>query len=446
MPSGSVLHSPKSLLLVVTLSLTVVSRLGAADVETASWTSFRGGKASGYLPGRTIPERWTDEDYRWRCPLPGGGVGSAVADAKHAYLLTADNESRERRLVAIDLVDGKIRWEYRFPLAPHGIHARNSFASSTPCLDQRGIYVAFADPQRVTLAAISHVGELLWERDLGAMQSEHGFATSPVLLADRLILFLEQQGEQLQPGEAPGQSRMMAFDPKTGRTLWKAALTTTRVCYGVPLGRSGADGVEEIVAANTGDGIFAVRADDGRMRWRLPVFTARCVSSPLEVQGVLIGSAGSGGGGNHLVAVRPPKISSQDEGESAPQAASEVYRIERNAPYVPTPAVVGEDLLMVDDRGIASRVEGATGRVLWSARVGGNYSASPVVVGDKMLVITLDGEARVIDLQGEPPRVGEAFSLGGPVQATPSVCAGGLLLRIGESLCCLETSAMSSQQ
>lgn len=421
------------------LSLLTVQSLPAVEdraeqaENVSSWNQFRGGTANGYLPTATIPSSWSAEDYRWVCDLPGSGVGSAVAYADSAYLLCASPEKERRYVVAVNLQTGKILWQQEFPLQVHGIHARSSYASSTPYVDQSGVYVAWGDPEQVTLAALNHQGRIRWQRDLGRWQSQHGFGASPVMLAGKLVLFNSQQADQLEPGETAGVSRMMAFEPTTGETLWETPLTTTRACYGVPVLRKAADGTEEIIGANTGDGIFALNAQTGGLRWRLPVFNARCVSSPLVVDQRIIGSAGAGNGGNHLVAVTAPEVG------DAQAVPSEVYRMEKNAPYVPTPAVVDKKLLMVSDNGIASAVDSQTGEVEWTKRISGNYGASPIVLGNKMLAISLDGMAYVIDVSNDKPELSGPIDLGGPVQATPSCCPGGVLLRVGQRLCCLNT-------
>ncbi len=68
--------------------------------------------------------------------------------------------------------------------------------------------------------------------------------------------------------------------------------------------------------------------------------------------------------------------------------------------------------------------------------MGGNFSASPVLVGERLLLINLDGEATVLDAGDQYKQLAQ-FSLGGPVGATPAVVDGSVLLRVGERLVCL---------
>lgn len=425
--------------LVLTASLTAFSPVrGVAEDE--GWSRFRGPNGQGYVPDATIPDSWSPTDYRWQTELPGSGVGSAVVKNGKAFLISADTAAKRRLVMGIDLRSGRILWQAKYPLAPHNLHARNTFASTTPAVDDSRVYVAWADPHKVAVTALSHDGKEMWSADLGSWQSQHGFGTSPVLIDGRLIILNSQQGEQLEAGEKPGVSRMVALDPSNGNILWSTELATTRACYGAPALFVSPEGEKQVVAANQGDGLLGLDLETGKLRWKRDVFTMRCVSSPVVAGDLVLASSGSGGGGNHMVAVRPGKRTLEaTDGSEAPAEAAEVYRMTRSAPYVPTPALVGDRLFIVDDRGIASCLEASSGKVVWSKRVGGTFSASPVVLGDKVLIISLEGEATVLRASDTFEQLGQ-FDLGGSVQATPAWAEGSLLLRIGNRLCCLSGS------
>lgn len=413
------------------LAATLLCACGVDGVvaETPNWNGFRGSNGSGFVPDGSIPNQWTDEDYAWKLQLPGAGVGSLAIFDGRVYLVNAEPDKSRRSVVAIDLESGQIAWQKYMALQAHHVHNRNSFASTTPYVDASGVYVTWADPDQVTLAAFDHDGNLRWQRNLGAWQSQHGYGTSPVVYDGKLILFNSQQAEQLQEGQVAGESQMMAFEPSTGKSIWSTRLNATRACYGVPALHRTAAGDALLIGADTGNGLFALDLDTGAMQWSLNVFNARCVSSPLLVNGLVVGTAGSGGGGNHLVAVRL-----DDKGDAI--VPVEAFRVERFAPYVPTPAVVDDRLYMVDDKGIASCLDMTSGATVWYGRLGGGFGASPIVVGEKMLVIGLDGEATVLATGDKFQRLA-TFALGGPVQATPSYCDGALILRIGNAICCL---------
>jgi outer membrane protein assembly factor BamB len=416
-------------LAVLLLFLLSIGRATLAD-ETSGWPQFRGYGGTAYVSDGVLPGQWSADDYRWQIELPGGGVGSPVIHGQRAYLINAEPESRQRTVLSLDLENGQIVWQAAFPLVPHHLHARNSYASTTPYVDSSGIYVAWADPEQVTLAAIELDGTTRWVRDLGPWQSQHGFGGSPVMHDGKLIFFNSQQADQLDPGQRPGESRMMAFDPSSGETLWSTELPSTRACYGVPNLYVAQDGSRQLVASDTGSGLFGLDLETGEMLWSNPVFSARTVSSPLVIGDLIIGSAGSGGGGNHLVAIRPAIT------EPTKWTSEEVYRIEKYAPYVPTVAIRADRLYSVDDKGIAACFDASTGEEIWHERLGGGFSASPIIVGDKVLAINMEGTATIFATSDQYQKLG-SVELGGPVQATPAYSSGHLIIRAGNTIFCL---------
>lgn len=392
------------------------------QAEAQDWSGFHGLSLGGVVDEGDLPTQWGDTDYRWRFDLATRDVGSVAVKDGAVYLLSSSEDKTQLRLIAIDLDSGNEKWTKSFPHSENHLHKRNTLASSTPAVDDDHVYVAHSDRDRTWVRCISVSGTEVWSRDLGPAQSQHGFGTSPVIDGDRLILNFSQQAERVKNGK-PGVSRIYAFDRSTGETLWETPVTSSRVCYGKPYVHDGL-----VICANTGDGVFALSLDTGKMQWRNPVFRMRCVSSPIIAGDLAIGTSGSGGGGNHLVAVRMPT-----EPNQTPQ---EVYRIESAAPYVPTSVVLDGAMFIIDDGGVATCIDAQSGQLLWKKRIGGNFGASPIIVGDKCLLVSLDGTATVIRASKEFEKLG-SVDLGGPVGATPAFANGRLLLRVGNELLCL---------
>lgn len=396
--------------------------LTTASLSAQDWTRFRGPNGSGVVESLSFPATWTDTDYAWQTELPGIGHSSPVSWQTTTYLLSADPETAKRFVVAIDLTDGSLAWQRDFSSQVHSVHSYNSFASSTPAVDEHGLYVAWSTPESTTLMALTHEGKERWSRDLGRWVSQHGFGTSPMVYKDRVILFNSQQKDQLRPGQVAGQSRMMAFDAISGETLWETDTITTRSCYGVPCVRTNSKGKDELVACNTGNGIFAIDPMSGEINWEISVFNQRCVASPIIAGDLVLGSCGSGGGGNVLVAVNP---------EPTPK---EVFRVTSQANYVPTPiAHEGLVFLLSDKTGVVSCVEVETGKTLWKERVGKGFSGSPIIAGERLYLVDDNGVMHVLAAAKEFKSLA-SIDLGEPSRATPSVAHGLMLIRTESKL------------
>ncbi len=426
----SVFPSPRSLQWALTTLLFVVSVPELLADAPGGWSEFHGRDARGVSSG-TLPRTWKDSDYSWRRQFGSRDVGSPVVHGQSVYCLVSKPQQSKIAIESIDLATGDLRWSKEFHQANHRQHSRNTLASSTPAVDEKNVFIAWSDPAHTFLKCLDHDGNVVWSRDFGTWQSQHGFGTSPRIFGSMVLLFNSQQANQLRPGQVAGQSRMIAVDRKSGETVWETPLDTTRSCYGVPAIYHAGDGSTQIIDANTGNGMFALDAKTGKMLWNLEVFEMRCCSTPLIAGDIAIGSSGSGGGGNHLVAVRIP--------QTAGDRPRQLYRIDRGAPYVPTSVLKDDRLYLVGDKGIASCINVQTGEVIWQERIGGNFGASPILIGDTLLLISLDGQATLLKASDEFQKVGEV-DLGGPVGATPAYVNGQLLLRVGDELRCLGQS------
>ena len=423
------LPSPRTLTAccVIVWCVSYLPGITMADSPTA-WDQFRGHRSGGFVADGSLPAAWTDDDYTWRRNLGGRDVGSlSIIDGKVFYLASRGDENKIA-VESVDLATGKQRWSKLYDQLPHHLHKRNTFASGTPAVDKTHVFVAWSDPKSTMLKCFDHDGNEIWSRDFGSWQSQHGFGTSPCIFGSMVLLMNSQQAEQLKPGQTAGESRFIAVDRLSGETVWQTPLTTTRSCYGVPALFSPKSGPTQIIDANTGNGMFGLDAQTGRMLWNLEVFDKRCCATPQIIGDIAIASCGSGGGGNVLVGVRIPT----EPGEKPEQ----VYRVDKSAPYVPTPVIKGDRMYFVSDSGIASCMNPTTGEAIWTHRIGGNFGASPILVGDTLLLISLDGKATLIRAGDTYEQIGEV-DLGGPVGATPAYSEGRLLLRVGEQLVCL---------
>lgn len=415
--------SPFIVVLVIALNCTTIGQ--AAE----NWNRFHGSIGNGDAGPAKLPSKWDDDDYSWKRNIGSRDVGSPIIVDGKVYYLAYRADKNQLSLESLELSSGKLRWSKPFPQTEYHLHSRNTFASGTPSADDKNVFVAYAEPNHTYLKCFDHNGKEIWSRDFGSWQSQHGFGTSPRIHGDTILLFNSQQADQLRPGQTPGTSRVIAVNRHTGQSLWETALTTTRSCYGMPAIFSDSNGTQ-VINANTGDGMFGLDLKTGKKLWNLEVFEKRVCSTPLIYNDIAIGTSGSGGGGNHLVAVKIPT--------KPGQAPEQLYRIDRGAPYVPTPAVRGKRMFMVDDKGIASCVNIETGENIWMQRIGGRqgYGASPILIGDKLLIISLGGDATVLKAGDQFEVLGE-MDLGGPVGASPAFANGCLLLRVGNELRCL---------
>ena len=403
-----------------------------AGVQAGEWNRFRGPNGAGVADGTGIPTQFSETDFVFKTKLPGDSGGSSpVVSGDKIFVMSADSSNATRYIVCLHAVTGKVLWSREFASTVHHLHSRSTYASCTPAVDEKHVYVAWATPKQTLLKAFSHDGDEVWSRDLGPWQSQHGFGTSPIVYNGMVILHNSQQADKLDPGEMPGVSRMTAFDTATGKTKWSTKLTSKNVCYSVPFVRTSADGKAELVCSSTGDGMFALDCDLGQRRWAVNdgLFRMRTVASPIEAEGLIFGSNGSGSySSNFVVAVKPGAH------------AAKAYQLKngRNfkAPYVSCLVSHGSLVFAMYDKGFATCFDAATGKTVWIERVRAAFSGSPIRLDDRIFCIAEDGTVWVFAATDQY-QVLAKNSLGESSKATPAVANGRMYLRTDGHLICV---------
>lgn len=408
---------PPIQLLVAIFIASAFSRATFAE-NPVKWNRFHGPNGTGIAHHVDFPNSWTTADYAWRVELPGRGVSSPViwdVDGKERlFVQGGSNDGASRYLRCIDASNGHTMWETTQSFAKLKTHRRNSLGSSTPTVDASGVYAAFGDGKQYKLTKYDHDGKPIWERDLGPFVCNHGGAFSPILIDDMVVCSLQQP----QENNTSVATVLHTFDQTTGEPGWKTTMTAhEKASFSAPCVREISDGTE-IVCANTGDGLFAVDPVSGKKKWSLAVFKMRTCSSPVIAGDLVLGTTGSGGGGNYVAAVKP-----DSKGD-----VEEVYRVTQQAPYVPTSVYRDGLVFLWSDKGIVTCMDAATGKEIWKKRVAAATGASPIIVGDRLLGVTEGGEAVVLAASRDFKNLG-----GGPLaevsQATPAVGADHIYFR-----------------
>jgi len=105
-----------------------------------------------------------------------------------------------------------------------------------------------------------------------------------------------------------------------------------------------------------------------------------------------------------------------------------LWTMRRGAPLTPSPLIVGDELYVVSDIGIASCVDRKTGRMYWQQRLNGDFSASPILADGRIYFLSEDGVATVI-APGREFRKLAANELNGATLASMAVSEGSIFIR-----------------
>jgi outer membrane protein assembly factor BamB len=400
--------------------------LAATIASGDQWPEFRGPTGQGQSDEQGLPVEWSESrNVIWKVPVPGGGWSSPVVSGGRIWLTAAlegDASSGKRagvslRALAFDLSTGRelLNVEVFRLDRPEAINGKNSRASPTPIVEGDRVYVHFGAEGT---AALSTTGEVVWRTRLSYV-SQHGSGGSPVLYRGLLIVNCDGNG---------GDAFVAALDVRTGKIRWR---TERRLpadqAYSTPLVIRVGD-QDQLVSV----GAYRAAAYDpasGKEIWRVG-YGDGFSNVPRPVFGGGLVYIATGFQQPTLLAVRP-------DGKGDVTNTHVAWTLRRGAPYTPSPILVGDQLFLVNDGGIASCLDAATGSLRWQHRLAGTYSASPIHAEGRIYFLNEEGLATVI-AAATTFRQLAANQLDGATLASMAVAdrsivirAGGHLYRIG---------------
>jgi outer membrane protein assembly factor BamB len=371
------------------------------------WPQFRGPTGQGVSDERNLPLTWSEtKNVRWKTAIPGRGWSSPVIHGDRVWLTTATEEGRSLRAIAVDVNTGAIQQDVEiFRLkSPKLMNPKNSFASPTPVVDGDRVYLHFG---AYGTACITQSGEIVWKTKLDYDNGQHGPGGSPVIYDDLLIVCCDGLDQQF----------VVALDKATGKVRWKK-LREGYQAYTTPLVVSLPAG-DQIISPGAFQAI-AYEPRTGKEIWRVK-YAEGFSNVPRPVYG------------NDLVFIctgfqEPSLLAVRLDGHGDVTKSKIAWKLDRGIPRTPSPLLVGNELYIVSDNGIATCIDAKTGDELWRARLGGNYSASPVYADGRIYFLSEEGETIVV-APGRQLKHLATNQLDGPTLASMAVSHSSLFIR-----------------
>lgn len=407
-------------------------------VRGDNWPNWRGPAFDGAAAGTGYVAEWgADKNVLWKVALPGLGASTpAVWDDRVVVTCTIDGKDA---VICLDRA-GQERWRKTLGDARDGKHKKATGANPSPVTDGERVWVYFKSGELACLDLAS--GAERWQTNLQQRFGEDtlwwDLGTSPVLTSKAVVIAVMQTGP----------SYLAAFDRTKGDLLWKrdrdvAAPSEAAQSYSTPVVAPGdpAKGEPaEVVFVLGADHVTAHDGADGRELWRVGGLNPeangffRSIASPVLAGDLVIAPYARGG---TLTAIR--------RGGAGDVTESHVAWTRKDiGADVPTPAVRDGRLVVCTDKGVVEGLDAASGKTAWRKELPKNrnaYTASPVIVDGRVIVVREDGAASVMAWPGAAADAEVAVLGGGSLEemtvATPVCVDGRMLLRTHDSLWCI---------
>ena len=392
--------------LLLTSVAILIARQAQAGPASDDWPSWRGPTRDGIAAtGQTPPLRWSEtENVLWRTAVPGRGHSSPTVVGKCVYLTTADLEKQTQRVLCFDRSTGSLVWDtvvHQGGLIQTG-HRNASHANSTVVSDGEHLYVNFLNDKAVHTTALDLQGKIRWQHRVCDFVTHQGFGSSPVVEGKVVLVVADHRGGGTVAG----------LDRASGKVVWEQTRPKLPN-YTSPAVVRAAGRTQMIVA-----GCNLVSSFDpqtGAKVWEIEGGTEECVVTPVT-DGERVFTSG-GYPKNHMLAVLADG--------SGKVAWKNINRL-----YVPSMIQADGYLYGVLDAGMAVCWKSDTGEELWKERLGGDFYASPVRVGERIYAPNLAGVTHVFDARPEGFKLLAQNQLGNEAYASPAICGSRIYMRV----------------
>ena len=401
------------------------------------------------MADQSIPVEFSEDQHvTWKTPIEGRGWSSPVVADGVIYVTSAvervaTEEERvammqksgiearqmkqlaiakaiELRLITLDLKSGKILNTIELATIdePDAIHALNSYASPTPVIDGDHLYCHFGTYGTYCIDRES--GQIVWQR---RFPLEHGVGpgSSPFVHGDVLVLIQDGMDQQY----------VIGLDKATGKTIWETprpeltnATPDTSKSYCTPIAITDSAGREQLICLGA-QWMVAYQAETGEEIWRLRHGSGfSIVPRPVFQNDVIYFSTGFG---------KPELWAVRVDGSGDVSDTHVEWTSLSGIPARPSPLLFDDLIYVVSDNGVVSCFDVADGEQIWKERIGGDYSASPTLVGGLLYFGSHDGKVTVMK-PGREAEVVAVNQIDGQIMASPAIVDGAMILRTDKAI------------
>lgn len=399
------------------LMLVGVLWMGAVGLASGDdWPQWRGPTGNNHAPeSESLPRlEWsTQEGYLWKVDVPGRGHSSPIIVGDRLYLTTCDEQAKTMSLLVFDRTTGKLLSSALAHTGglPAKTHPHNTYASPTPASDGERVYALFDYEKGAWLTAYDLQGNRLWQRRVAGYDPQmfqFGFGSSPIVYDNLVIVAAETDGDD---------SGLYALDKVNGEPVWKRARRKSQ-SYSTPIAAQVGERPQLLISGQAA--IVSYDPATGGELWRTGGAPQATCGTMVWDQSLDLVFASGGFPESTTMAV---------------EAKGEHKVVWRNRVkcYEQSLLVAGGYVYAVADSGVAYCWRASDGEQMWRERLGGKYSSSPLLVGDRIYVSNEAGTTFVFSASAEKYEPLAEIQLGNEVFATPACVDGTLYYRYADS-------------
>lgn len=450
-------------------------------VAWGQWERFRGPNGTGVSDSAGLPAEFgPGKNLLWRRELPPGH-SSPVISAGRIYLTAVE---RDRLFTfCLEATGGRILWKQEAPRPRREkLHSLNNPASPTPVTDGDNVFIFFPD---FGLLSYTRDGKERWRLPLGPFKNVYGMGVSPVLADDVVVLVIDQAQDSFivaagradgrirwrkpRPEALSGASTPAVVKPDAGPSLILAPASFRMDAYSARDGEavwwvrglpSEMKSVPVVVGGRVYVSGFNTPENDPGKQVALPTWQELLARDDANKDGAIqknemsdartkkywefIDTEGRGQIGEREWKLWLSVMAAENGlyafrlGERGDATGGLAWKYQRSVPQLPSLVVYRDVVYMLNDRGVLTTLDAASGRMLRQDRVRGasdNYYASPVAGDDKIFLASHNGVVAVLRAGGQQELLA-ANPIEEEIFATPAIAGGRIYIRTVVALYC----------
>lgn len=394
---------------------------------TSFWPQYRGSNGDGHAAaGSTPPIEWgEDKNLAWKKEIAGRAWSSPVVYGDRIFLTNASEDGLTMSAICFDRKTGEQVWDkvvFTNTETQKDFHSFNSYASPTPIVDARHLFVSFGAYGTACLDVLT--GKTIWERRDLQCNHYRGAGSSPIFFRDLLIFHMDGFDYQY----------VVALNRSNGETVWRVDRSHDygtdngdfKKAYGTPqviaVNRQGQNELQLLSPA--AKAMYAYDPATGRELWRVHHDEHSAALRPLFDGNIVYCSTGFSKG--NLLAIDPT-------GRGDVTKTHVKWQASRAIGAKPSPILIEDKIVSLEDKGMLTAFHKATGELAWQVRLGGDYSSSPIYANGNLYCFDEKGTGHVVSSDG---KLIHSNSLNNGCLASPAIVENELILRTRDALYC----------
>ena len=386
---------------------------------TQEWPGFRGFTGQGVVNSGEYPVEWdlkTGKNISWKIDLPVKAYSSPIVLGDSLFI-TGSGE-KKLKLLSLSASKGNINWSSTVMAKTNtdDIEVMSEeaggagYASPTPVTDGEYVYVYFATN---VLACFDLAGKQQWSKFFGKPENTYGLSSSPVLFEDKVIVQVDQSGEET--------CRIYAVNKASGEIVWETK-RPDGATWSTPIIIDHKGRTELITTGSPW--VISYDPKTGSELWKVDCLVGEISTSAVYAdEKVYVMSVGSQ---TTVFAITPGGMGDVTK-------INIVWKYEEDNQAINAPVALQSKLIVAMNGSVVCH-DTATGKVLWQHKMEDDFWASPAAAGNTIYIPSQKGKVYIFDLEG---KLVNTMDIGEKLSASTAHAGGGLYIRTDKMLFCV---------